>query len=368
VSVVFDHIQLSMPAGREIEARAFYLDLLGLSEEPKPAPLVASGECWFMGQGCLLHVGVDPDFRPQRKAHVAFTVGDVRGLAARVGAAGFPVHWDDAVPDVARFYTADPFGNRLEFMQHGTGLIPGRQGMSFSDQGTAACRCEWGVTGHDSLGAADVVIVVDVFSFSTCVDVAVGRGASILPHSWQDESAAKYAASQDAQLAGARGSAQYSLSPQSFLAAPPGLRCVLPSPNGATISLRAAATGASVLSGCLRNATAIARAATRLGTSFNVIASGERWPDGSMRFAVEDWLGAGAILSHLPGRASPEASSAIAAFERNQDRMLDALMASSSGRELIGRGFGVDIELAAQLDVSDHVPELRDRAFIRKAD
>lgn len=120
--MIIDHIQLAMPAGREAEARAYFGGLLGLAEEPKPAPLANRGGCWFRGPGCVLHLGVDSDFRPQTKAHPAFLVHDLADLARRLEAAGLAVRWDDALPGVARFYTADPFGNRLELIQDGGGF------------------------------------------------------------------------------------------------------------------------------------------------------------------------------------------------------------------------------------------------------
>jgi 2-phosphosulfolactate phosphatase len=232
------------------------------------------------------------------------------------------------------------------------------------NQENADCRCEWGVTGHDALARADVTIVVDVLSFSTCIDVAVGREAVILPFPWNNSTASEFAAAQHAELAGRRGESRYSLSPACFLDAPAGLRCVLPSPNGAMLSLRAAETGAIVLAGCLRNAQAAAEAARRLGSTFNICPAGERWPDGSLRASIEDWLGAGAILRFLPGSKSPEAAAAIAAFESAQNNLLQILSASGSGRELTGIGFAQDVELAAQFNVSQHVPQLLQKSFV----
>lgn len=232
------------------------------------------------------------------------------------------------------------------------------------NQENAACRCEWGIVGHDALAKADVVIAVDVLSFSTCVDVAIGRGVTILPYPWKDSTASEFAIAQDAELAGRRGEARYSLSPASFLDAPAGLRCVLPSPNGAMLTLRAEATGATVFAGCLRNAEAVAKAAQRLGSTFNVCPAGERWPDGSLRPAIEDWLGAGAILRWLPGVKSPEAAAAIAAFESGRHALREILAASGSGRELIAIGFMQDVELAAQFNVSEHVPKLEQKSFV----
>ena len=232
------------------------------------------------------------------------------------------------------------------------------------NQESAACRCEWGVVGYDALAKADVVIVVDVLSFSTCIDVAIGRGAAIFPYPLKDSTASEFARAQHAELAGRRGESRYSLSPSSFLDAPAGLRCVLPSPNGAMLALRAGAVGATVLAGCLRNAEAVAKAARRLGATFNVCPAGERWPDGSMRPSIEDWLGAGAILRLLPGKQSSEAAAAIAAFESSHHTLPEILAASGSGRELIEIGFAQDVEVAAQLNVSEHVPKLEHRSFV----
>src|SRR5437667_12875597 len=120
-------------------------------------------------------------------------------------------------------------------------------------QEDAACRCEWGSAAIAALAPADVIIVIDVFSFTTCVDVAVSCGAAILPYPWNDPSAADFARTQGAELAGRRRQSQYSLAPESYLEAPAGLRCVLPSPNGARVTLAAAAAGAVVFAGCLRN-------------------------------------------------------------------------------------------------------------------
>src|SRR5881409_3855162 len=121
------------------------------------------------------------------------------------------------------------------------------------NQASWTCRCEWGPGAVASLAPADVTIVVDVFSFTTCVDVAASRGAAILPYPWNDASAAEFARAQRAELAGRRRQAQYSLAPESYLEAPEGLRCVLPSPNGAQVTLAAARIVPVLLAGSLRN-------------------------------------------------------------------------------------------------------------------
>ena len=123
-------------------------------------------------------------------------------------------------------------------------------------QAAFACRSEWGPDAVTALAPADVIIVIDVFSFTTCVDVAVSRGVAILPYAWNDPSAADFARAQGAELAGRRRQARYSLAPQSYLDAPAGLRCVLPSPKGARVTIAAQGSGAVVLAGCLRNARA----------------------------------------------------------------------------------------------------------------
>ena len=107
-----DHVQLAAPPHCEDAARAFYGDLLGLVEVEKPEPLRGRGGVWFE----QLHVGVEQDFAPARKAHPALRVDDLDGVAERLRAAGARVQWDDALPGVRRFYTQDPWGNRVELL------------------------------------------------------------------------------------------------------------------------------------------------------------------------------------------------------------------------------------------------------------
>jgi catechol 2,3-dioxygenase-like lactoylglutathione lyase family enzyme len=114
-----DHVQLAMPAGAEEQARAFYTGVLGLAEVPKPAPLAGRGGCWFAGPGTALHLGVESDFRPARKAHLALRVADLEAARRELVAAGVPIVPDDSVPQVRRLYVADPFGNRIELIQDG---------------------------------------------------------------------------------------------------------------------------------------------------------------------------------------------------------------------------------------------------------
>jgi 2-phosphosulfolactate phosphatase len=231
-------------------------------------------------------------------------------------------------------------------------------------QEAASCRCEWGAAGIAALAPAEVLIIVDVLSFSTCVDIALSRGAAILPYAWNDSSAAEFAVACGAELAGRRKQAKYSLAPESYLTAPAGLRCVLPSPNGSQLTLQAARGPGVVFTGCLRNAAAVAGAAERCGTSFNVIAAGEHWSDDILRPALEDLLGAGAILQSLPGTRSPEAEAAVAVFERFRTSLTEALGACGSGRELAGRGHDRDKLLASELNVSACAPRFNGEAYV----
>ncbi len=112
-----DHVQLAMPPGGEEDARGFYAGLLGLSEVPKPEPLATRGGCWFEGSETILHLGVENDFRPARKAHPALLVTDLEACRATLAAAGAAITPDHSLPGVRRFYTADPFGNRIELIQ-----------------------------------------------------------------------------------------------------------------------------------------------------------------------------------------------------------------------------------------------------------
>ncbi len=113
-----DHVQLAMPEGGEDEARRFYRDALGLREVPKPANLAARGGVWFEGgDNVRVHLGVEPDFRPARKAHPAFGVSGLRDLAADLRARGFAVVADEPLDGFDRLYVSDPFGNRVELME-----------------------------------------------------------------------------------------------------------------------------------------------------------------------------------------------------------------------------------------------------------
>lgn len=235
------------------------------------------------------------------------------------------------------------------------------------DQHGFAARLEWGQAGVRLLApSAHVVVIVDVLSFATAVSVAVERGAAVYPHPARDATAAARAGSLGAILAQSRRDGPGpSLSPASLEALQPGDRLVLPSPNGATCAFLAAESGASVVAGCLRNASAVGRFAASLGTIVAVVAAGEQWPDGGLRPSFEDLVGAGAILAAIGGDLSPEARAAVAVFEAAGPSLAPHLRDCASGRELIDRGFARDVELAADLDATTIVPVLRDGAFTR---
>jgi catechol 2,3-dioxygenase-like lactoylglutathione lyase family enzyme len=111
------HVQLAIPQGGEPEARAFFGDLLGMEEVAKPPALAARGGCWFASGGLELHLGVEDPFHPASKAHPGILVDDLDDVVARLGTAGYDATPDELFPGFRRAYTADPFGNRLEFLQ-----------------------------------------------------------------------------------------------------------------------------------------------------------------------------------------------------------------------------------------------------------
>ena len=115
--VAIDHVQIAAPRGSEADARAFFGEVLGLEETPKPEPLASRGGVWFRCGAQELHVGVEDAFAPARKAHPAFRVRDLDAVRDRLRTAGATPQADETLPDVRRFYVDDPFGNRLEFLE-----------------------------------------------------------------------------------------------------------------------------------------------------------------------------------------------------------------------------------------------------------
>ncbi|HEV2528079.1 MAG TPA: 2-phosphosulfolactate phosphatase [Thermomicrobiales bacterium] len=229
-------------------------------------------------------------------------------------------------------------------------------------------RFGWGRGAVDHLAAhSDVVVIVDVLSFSTCIDIATERGAEIIPWDRDEDAARVHATRTGAILAARRGSETpdqpYTLSPASLTGIPAGTRLVLPSPNGSTLASRAADHAGTVIAGCLRNRSAVGITAAGVGRTIAVIAAGELWPDGQLRPAGEDLLGAGAILEAIGGDTSPDAWLAIATFRAAREHLATLIQDGDSGRELRERGYPDDLRLALEMDASPAVPVLRDGRF-----
>jgi len=244
--------------------------------------------------------------------------------------------------------------------------------MDWFTQAEAGVRFEWGLSGAKMLAqTGGCLLVLDVLTFTTAVAVAVGKGTAVFPFAWNDTRATQFAARRDAELAVDRRATSperpWSLSPAAIFRAPPARRLVLPSPNGSTI---AAASSGTVVAASLRNAAAVARWAIAggFGTPQRpavVVAAGEQWPDGSLRPALEDLLGAGAVIQTLREAGCPCSAEALAAastFVATPD--VDAAVRScSSGRQLSSAGFLEDVIIAAGLDVDRVVPVLQEGAF-----
>jgi hypothetical protein len=139
MSLGLDHIQLAMPPGGEGAARAFWCGIVGLAELPKPAALRDRGGLWLRLDGSELHLGVQPNFTPATKAHPGFVTSDIATLATLLVEAQHPIDWDTALNDRRRFFTEDPFGNRLEFLQtHPASSCPEISPPEASDPATGA--------------------------------------------------------------------------------------------------------------------------------------------------------------------------------------------------------------------------------------
>jgi 2-phosphosulfolactate phosphatase len=244
--------------------------------------------------------------------------------------------------------------------------LAARPATSPFDQHDFHARFEWGVAGVRTLTPfVDLIVIVDVLSFSTAVSIAVEQGARVVPYRFHDVTAAEHARAIGAILASPnRRMPGPSLSPASLQSLRAGDLLVLPSPNGATCAVEAAASGAMVVAGCLRNAAAVGRLVASHGGAVAVVAAGEAWPDGGLRPAVEDLIGAGAIVAAVEADTlSPEARAAAAAFRGIRGKLARILLESASGRELAAAGLEADVDLAADLDATDLVPVLVDGAF-----
>lgn len=237
-------------------------------------------------------------------------------------------------------------------------------------------RFDWGASGARAIAdGADVAIVVDVLSFCTTLSVAADLGIVVFPYPSDADDAQAYAAQRRAVLAIRRQDAapgQVSLSPASLRSSDALERLVLPSPNGSALSVGLAPLATTVVGASLRNAVAVADWVAREHDAATarvaVVAAGERWPDGSLRPAIEDLWGAGAVLAALedhewPG-LSPEAAMAADAYRLIAGREAAHLRACASGLELIEAGFGDDVAVAAEVGMSTAVPLLSDRGFV----
>lgn len=245
------------------------------------------------------------------------------------------------------------------------------------DQSPSQCRVEWGQRGaREAAERGDITIIVDVLSFSSTVVTAVHFGASVYPFPPPvDEAAKAYAEEIGARLVWGRTEAAqfggHSLSPLSFSPGDAGQKFVMCSLNGAACAWAASKVPA-LLIGCLLNASAAADAANDLqaktGAAISVIPCGERWSsvlgsENNMRPGIEDYLGAGLILSKLRGSRSPEAQVCLGAYEHSKPKLSELIAGCGSGRELIERGYGQDVRYCSQIDVSSVVPVLRDNHF-----
>lgn len=225
-------------------------------------------------------------------------------------------------------------------------------------------RLEWAAEGVAALAAhCAVLVIVDVLSFSTSVDVALGRGGRVFPMPRRDDPKPG-----EAVLAGDR---EWTLRPASLETLPSGTLLALPSPNGATLSARAGVSGAVVMTACLRNASTVAQAAFEVadGAPIGLIPAGERWgvTSGPLRPGIEDLLGAGAVAAALVADdhtgASPEVRLAATTYLSARQDVRMILKECSSGRELIEAGHLADVELAALVNHSSMAPVLRDGVY-----
>jgi 2-phosphosulfolactate phosphatase len=221
----------------------------------------------------------------------------------------------------------------------------------------------WGVAGVHTLATeCDVLVVVDILSFTTAVSVAVSCGASVRPV-LPDEQVTDIAAGD--VLAGWRGMPGPTLSPASLRSLRAGQRLILPSPNGAVLAN--ALGDKPTVSACLRNAAAVVDWLRAVGGRVGIVAAGEVDDDDAWRPSYEDAVGAGAVAARLGARCSPNAEAAAVAFREAASDLPRRLHGCRSGIELIERGFDGDVEMAAALDADDVVPLWRDRVFAQLA-
>lgn len=234
------------------------------------------------------------------------------------------------------------------------------------DYQIVSCHVDWGPEGVAAATArGDVAIIVDVLSFGTAVSTAVKAGATIFPCSTQAE------ALETATLGGTHAAVHrrdvpmggpFSLSPLTMVSARAGDKICVASPNGATCCRVAKSAPGTFVAGLVNageTARAAAHAATNHACGITVIACGERHPNGALRPAVEDWLGAGAIISHLHATLTAEAEVCREAYLAVLQRIPELLQKSESGQELCAAGYSRDVDFATSIDVHDTVVILR---------
>jgi 2-phosphosulfolactate phosphatase len=232
-----------------------------------------------------------------------------------------------------------------------------------------AVRFEWGRAGmRRAAGRGDILVVVDVLRFTTAVAAALAHGVRVFPCAW-DEDAEACAKRLGAEVA--RNKAKYSLSPDCYPGAPRGTKVVLRSLNGAACA-RYAKNSEKLFAGALVNASAVAAAIEEVrksnGKPVSVVAAGERYPeeneDGQIRFAIEDYLAAGAIIAKLTGEKSAEAQLCELGFIAARQDLASLLRGCASGREMIAANRAADVEHAARMDLYSCAPVLREGEFV----
>ncbi|TNJ65126.1 2-phosphosulfolactate phosphatase [Paenibacillus hemerocallicola] len=248
------------------------------------------------------------------------------------------------------------------------------------DQAPYECRVEWGERGaREAAKRGDIVIVVDVLSFSSTVVTALHHGAVVFPHA-KDDTLGEFARRHGAHVILGRAEAATAgvptLSPVTYGPEHAGRRYALCSLNGA-VCARIGGASSALLVGSLLNASAAAGEAARLrgisGAGVTVVACGEKWSDprqgeNVLRPSLEDYLGAGAILQVLGGSRSPEAEVCAGAFRQSKSRIAELVWDCGSGRELREKGYAEDVRHCARLDRYATVPRLHEERFVESAE
>ncbi len=243
---------------------------------------------------------------------------------------------------------------------------------TFLSQFPYTCKLDWGVLGAKRAAErGEVILIVDVYSFSTTVAYAAARGASVIPCGKSDnpvEIAKSVGGTVVVNRRDVPTLGKYSLSPETMLNAQPGEKIILPSRNGANCS-RAAQGAPHVIAGAFVNLKAVGECVNKLleteKCGVTIIACGEREKedDHQLRVAIEDYLAAGAIVSMVKGEKSPEAEVCEGAYLSRRSRLKEILWESTSSRELREAGFARDVELSIAVDAFSIVPLLRKGAY-----